>query len=103
MLFRSVDPNLLIRHIYVIFNHVYPKGYISETPQNVQLDLFTDYRSLEEKENKIQKELEKETRLQQSILALQKKYGKNAVLKGMNLQNKATQKERNEQIGGHKS
>ncbi|MBQ6342975.1 MAG: hypothetical protein IJI41_07635 [Anaerolineaceae bacterium] len=100
---RIVDPELLIRHIYVIFNHVYPKNEVSENTQSVQLDLFTDYRALEEKENKIQKRLEKETRLQQSILDLQKKYGKNAVLKGMNLQSKAKQKERNEQIGGHKS
>ena len=54
-------------------------------------------------ENVISEKLERETRLQQSILELQNRFGKNAVLKGMNLQDNATQKDRNQQIGGHKS
>ncbi len=100
---RIVDPNLTIRHIYVIFNHVYPKDTIPKSSQEIQLDLFTDYEAEARKESAVLSNLERETRLQESILALQRRFGKNAVLKGMNLQDNATQKERNQQIGGHKS
>ena len=61
-----------------------------------QLDLFTDYETLN-------KELEKEKQLQHAMLDIKKKFGKNAILKGMNLQEGATTIERNNQIGGHKS
>ena len=61
-----------------------------------QLDLFTDYEALK-------KEQEKERRLQKSILDIKKKYGKNAVLRGMNFEEGATAKERNGQIGGHQA
>ena len=68
-----------------------------------QLDLFTDYsarQNLLEKENE---ELEKERKMQQAMLEIKKKFGKNAILKGMNLQEGATAKDRNQQIGGHKA
>ena len=68
-----------------------------------QLDLFTDYsarQSLLEKENE---ELEKERKMQETMLEIKKKFGKNAILKGMNLQEGATAKDRNQQIGGHKA
>lgn len=100
---RIVDPNLTIRHIYVIFNHVYPKDSIRSAVQEVQLDFFTDYEGEAKKESILQENLDRENRLQQSILELHRKYGKNSVLKGMNLQDIATQKDRNQQIGGHKS
>ena len=100
---KITDKDLLIRHIYVIFNHVFPKDSV-RMPQNAsQPDLFTDYEAVNRKEQHLQSQLERETRLQQSILELQKRFGKNAVLKGMNLQDNATQKDRNRQIGGHKS
>ena len=63
-----------------------------------QMDLFTDYME-EEKE----KERLKERKIQEAMLAIKKKYGKNAILKGMNLEEGATAMERNRQIGGHKS
>ena len=68
-----------------------------------QLDLFTDYsarQNLREKENE---ELEKERKMQEAMLEIKKKFGKNAILKGMNLQEGATAKDRNRQIGGHKA
>ena len=68
-----------------------------------QLDLFTDYsarQNLQERENE---ELEKERKMQQAMLEIKKKFGKNAILKGMNLQEGATAKDRNQQIGGHKA
>lgn len=67
------------------------------------MDLFTDYALQEEQENREQQEREKERKTQQMVLDLKKRFGKNAVLKGMNLQEGATTIERNGQIGGHKA
>ncbi len=100
---RITDKNLLIRHIYVIFNHVFPKDQVPMKHKEEQLDLFTDYAEISERESIVQAKLDRENKLQQSILDLQKKFGKNVVLKGMNLQDNAKQKDRNQQIGGHKS
>ena len=72
-----------------------------EKPQ--QLDLFTDYKALEKKEQEEKAALDKEKKMQQAMLQIKKKFGKNAILKGMNLLDGATAKERNEQIGGHKA
>ena len=72
--------------------------------ENVQqLDLFTDYTNVNEKEEKLKADLEREKRLQQVTLTIKKKYGKNAVLKVMDLDEGATAKQRNETIGGHKA
>ena len=68
-----------------------------------QLDLFTDYKALEKKEQEEKAALDKEKKMQQAMLQIKKKFGKNAILKGMNLLDGATAKERNEQIGGHKA
>ena len=63
-----------------------------------QIDLFTDYSEVERKNEKEKKE----RNLQRSILDIKKKYGKNAILKGMNFEDGGTTIERNEQVGGHK-
>lgn len=68
-----------------------------------QLDLFTDYAAVEAKREKENAELEREKRMQKAMLSIKKKFGKNAILKGMNLEEGATAKDRNEQIGGHKA
>ena len=68
-----------------------------------QLDLFTDYKEKEQEQVKEEAALEREKRMQQTMLTIKKKFGKNAILKGMNLQEGATAKDRNEQIGGHKA
>lgn len=52
---------------------------------------------------KEQEELDREKKMQQAVLSIKKKFGKNAILKGMNLQEGATAKDRNNQIGGHKA
>ncbi len=102
-LFKEIsDPDLLIRHIYVIFNHVIPADSVPENSKIEQRDLFTDYSVIEKQEEEIKDEMQKENQLQRSILSLQEKYGKNIVLKGLSLQDNATQKERNAQIGGHR-
>ena len=67
-----------------------------------QLDMFTDYAALEKERAEEKAELEREKKMQQAVLAIKRKFGKNAILKGMNLEEGATAKDRNEQIGGHK-
>ena len=68
-----------------------------------QLDLFTDYEAQEQEREAQEAALAREKKMQQAMLAIKKKFGKNAILKGMNLEDGATAKERNQQIGGHKA
>lgn len=92
---RIVDPDLLIRRLNVVANNVVLE---SEAPGagEEQLDLFRDAEAE-------RKEREREKQLQQAVISLRQKFGKNAVLKGMNLQEGATAKQRNSQIGGHRA
>ena len=98
---RIVDENLLIRRVYVTANHVVDEQTISEETEFTQMDLFTDYHAVAEEQKAGQEKREKERRLQEAMLSVKKKYGKNEVLKGTNLQEGATMQERNNQIGGH--
>ncbi len=101
---RIVDENLLVRRMYVVFNHIkYEKDVEKEAPQGEQLDLFTDYAQKDKKEKEQKQALEKEKSIQHAMLDIQKKFGKNAILKGTNLQEGATGIERNKQVGGHKA
>ena len=68
-----------------------------------QLDLFTDYDTQSKKQEEEAAALDREKRMQEAMLSIKKKFGKNAVLKGMNLQEGSTARDRNEQIGGHKA
>ena len=68
-----------------------------------QLDLFTDYENLEKERKQEQETLEKERRLQDALLAIRQKYGKNAILKGTSLQEGATMRQRNDTVGGHRA
>ena len=68
-----------------------------------QLDLFTDYDELEKQRQREELELKKERQIQETTIELRKRFGKNAILKGANLREGATTKDRNEQIGGHKA
>ena len=101
---RIVDKNLLVRRLNIVANHVLPEA---EAPKKndgfEQLDLFTDYAALEVKQEQERAELEREKKMQQAMLTIKKKFGKNAILKGMNLEEGATAKDRNAQIGGHKA
>ena len=84
-------------------NHVTDESCIKTKPTIQQMDLFTEYEQVKKEEEKLEKDLEKEKRLQEATLKLKQKYGKNAVLKGMNLVEGATGKDRNNTIGGHKA
>ena len=149
---RIVDPDLLVRRIFLVTNHVieeaetkkttvidgnpsaFPDGKnnreknqekesasgregsretsIAIKPDNgesgaagswQQLDLFTDYEVLEAEKEREKAALEKERRLQEAMLEIRRKYGKNAILKGTSLQEGATMRDRNQSIGGHKA
>lgn len=102
---RIVDKNLLVRRINIAANHVVEeeKAQAQETVTYEQMNLFTDYEALRRKQEEEKKALERERKLQQTMLDIKKKYGKNAILKGMNLEEGATARERNNQIGGHKA
>ena len=99
---KIVDPDLLVRRVTVVaVNLLHEDDIPEEAPE--QLDLFTDYAALEKKKAAEAAADDREKRLQKATLLLQAKYGKTAVLKGMNLSEGGTTKLRNEQIGGHKA
>ena len=101
---RITDSNLLIRRMYVVANHVLPEADApKKNAEPVQLDLFTDYAAEEKKQKAENAALERERKLQAVTLEIKKKYGKNAILKAMNLEDGATARDRNAQIGGHKA
>ena len=95
---RIVDKNLLVRRMYVVANHVCPEGQQPQAEAE-QLDLF----SMAEPEDQKTENPERERRRQEAILRIRSKYGKNAILRGMNLEEGATARDRNQQIGGHRA
>ena len=100
---RIVDKNLLIRRVNITANHVVDEATVQKTDNFEQLDLFTDYTAAQAKKEDEEAELEREKKMQQAILEIKKKHGKNAILKGMNLEKGSTTVDRNRQIGGHKA
>ena len=100
---RIVDKNLLIRRITITANKLIDERFAKQPDAYEQMDLFTDYKELERTRKKEDEALEREKNIQKAMLDIKKKYGKNAILKGMNLLEGATAKDRNEQIGGHKA
>ena len=100
---RIINPCLLIRRVTVAANHLEDETQTRETERFEQLDLFTDYAALDRERKDEEERLAKERKLQEAMLSVKKKFGKNALLKGMNLQEGATTIERNHQIGGHKA
>lgn len=93
---RIVDKNLLIRRVNITANHIVDEASLENKDKIQQLDFFTDYQEEDA-------ELIREKKMQKTILEIKKKYGKNAILKGMNLEEGATTLDRNRQIGGHKA
>ncbi len=100
---RTVDKKLLIRRVNVTANHVVDEATVQKTDNFEQLDLFTDYVAVQAEKEEEQAELAREKKVQKAMLEIKKKYGKNAILKGMNLEEGATTVDRNRQIGGHKA
>lgn len=98
-----VNPNLLIRRLNISTDNLIGEGTAGIHPASEQLDLFTDYEQLEQKRENERKERAKERRMQEALIDIKQKFGKNAILKGLNFQEGATAIERNRQIGGHKA
>ena len=98
-----MDPGLLIRRISIFANHVIRENEVQKPETYEQLDLFTDYEARDARQKKEKEELEREKQMQKTMLEIKKKFGKNSVLKGMNLEEGATARNRNGQIGGHKA
>jgi DNA polymerase V len=99
---RIVDPALTVRRMYVVANNIIPEDKIP-VPTYEQLDLFTDYEALEREKEKKRQSKEKERNIQNAIIEIKERYGKCAMLRGMNLEEGATTIERNSQVGGHKA
>ena len=101
---RIVNPDLLVRRLSLVTNRVIPESVAAEqnrVPQ--QLDLFTDYEALEKQKQEEKAKRDKERRLQETQLKIKQRFGKNAILRGLNFEEGATAKERNKQIGGHEA
>lgn len=96
---RIVDKELLVRRMYIVANHIITENDAEKEREYIQLNLFSDTGKQEAEEN----ELKKEKVMQKAILKIKSKYGKNSIIKGMNLKEGATALERNRQIGGHKA
>ena len=94
---KIMDKSLLVRRIQLTANHVMPEGHAQNIPR--QLDLFTDPAELDREDAA----LERERRRQKAVLTIKRRYGKNAILRGMNFKDGATARERNAQVGGHKA
>ena len=91
--------SLFDRTVYIVANHVVTEAQAKKESEYEQLDFFTDAKKNEEEENNLKKEKD----MQNAIVKIKQKYGKNAIIKGMNLEEGATALERNRQIGGHKA
>ena len=100
---RITDPKLLVRRISISVNHVVSEEDAPKKDAAEQLDLFTDYVAKQQKQAEEEAELAREKKMQETMLTIKKRFGKNAILKGMNLEDGATARERNSQIGGHRA
>ena len=109
-----VNKDLLVRRMYVVANHVVSEGSREARPAEEQLDIFSLNRgdrdgiaALEnagrEEDAGSEKERQAERAKQEAVLAIRNKFGKNAIVRGMDLQEGATAMERNAQVGGHKA
>ena len=100
---RYVNPDLLIRRLNLTTNHVVSEASLEREKRPQQLDLFTDYDALDKQRKEEKAQLDKERRMQEAQLKIKKRFGKNAILRGLNFDEGATAKDRNKQIGGHKA
>ena len=101
---RILNPHLLVRRINITAARVLEESRAVEADKtDEQLSMFTDYEAEAREKQEEEEALARERRMQKTVIDIKKKYGKNAIMKGMNLEEGATAKERNRQIGGHKA
>ena len=101
---KHVNADLLIRRLNITVTRLIPE-HIAMQQDNVplQLDLFTDYEALAKQKQAEKARTDKERRMQEVQLKIKQRFGKNAILRGLNFEEGATAKDRNNQIGGHKA
>jgi len=100
---RIANPNLLVRYLNITVGHVVDEQEANTQEDALQLDLFADYEALERQKQEQAAALQKERKIQEAQLAIKRKFGKNAILRGLNFEEGATARDRNQQIGGHKA
>ena len=100
---RIVDRGLLVRRLSISANKLLDEASAPKGGEAEQLDLFTDYAAREKQAQADEAAHARERKIQEAMLGIKKRYGKNAILKGMNLEEGATAKERNQTIGGHQA
>ncbi|NBI16633.1 DNA methylase [Neglecta sp. X4] len=99
-----VDKNLLVRRFTVAVTHLVLESEAEPaTPEIEQLDLFTDYEAVDKQRQAEEEDLERELKIQKALINIRDRYGKNAIVKGLNMKKESTAMERNKQIGGHKA
>jgi DNA polymerase V len=98
-----VDKRLTVRRIFLTAEDVLPRGSEATRYTWRQFDLFADSDQQSEDASRLEQDEEEDLRLQKTLLQIKKRYGKNSVLKAMNAEEGGRTKERNEQIGGHRS
>ena len=99
---RIVNPNLLVRRMNISANHIISEDELKNRTIAEQLDLFADYEAIAKEKQQDAAARQKERKIQEVQLAIKKRFGKNAILRGLNFEEGATAKQRNEQIGGHR-
>ena len=107
---EKVDPLLLVRRVNIAAMNVIPDSEArqiqaahQEEQALGQMDLFTDYEQQDAEQEEQQNDLERERRLQEAVLTIKDKFGRNAVLKGTNFLEGARSRERHNEVGGHKA
>ena len=100
---RIINKDLLVRRITVATCKLVRESDVKNETVAEQISLFDDPVEKEKKEQAERQALEQEKQMQKTIIGIKKRFGKNAILKGMNFQEGATARERNEQVGGHKA
>ena len=100
---KIADRGLLVRKLSVAAVHVIPESQAESGERYEQMELFTDYEALQKEQDAEKAEREKEKKMQKAVLEIKRKFGKNAILRGMNLEEGATARDRNSQIGGHRA
>lgn len=101
---RLVNKKLLVRRLTIVANHVVSESELPPSQRKEeQLELFTDYTARRKQQEEETHALVRERQMQQAVLNIREKFGKNAILRGMNLEEGATARDRNSQIGGHRA
>jgi DNA polymerase V len=100
---RIVDKELLVRRFYVNVVNLVSENSPDYSAAEQQLDMFTDYEEQKKQKQAEDAELDKEHAMQEALLKIRERFGKNAVVRGLNMQECATAMDRNKQIGGHKA